>query len=508
MKKIIYFLLAIGTLNVVAQNSTITPQGTGFPNISLSTTSDVSKTPSPLVSQLIYNTNGGITGAGAEGAGYYFWNGTVWKKLAIAPVSGGGGSLPTTGIVLSETETNTPLANAGFSLLGKASLGYSAYVPGNPVYEWSNATTTSGAPSERIWHSTALVNSKMMVWGGMYNNTSFYNNGALFDLSANTWTTISNTNAPTTRGLHSAVSTGTKVIIWGGLLQTMGGNTYRNNGGIYDATTDTWATISATNAPVGRHSHTAIWTGTKMIVWGGTIDAGGGSTYTNTGGIYDPVADSWVATNTTNAPSARFGHSAVWTGSKMIIWGGFDIGGNAVNTGAIYDPTADTWAAITTSGAPSVRMSHLAIWANTKMFIIGGAQYSSSTYRSDSFSYDPIANTWSSASIGGSGPDLKGDYIGNNKIMVLNGTSYQNMNAPMYANIYNISTNSSLNLPTNQSTPTALERRNFSFVWNGQKAVVWGGKQDYGTYTLTGALISPTNYQVETTSPFYLFKKD
>src|SRR6476660_899142 len=32
--------------------------------------------------------------------------------------------------------------------------------------------------------------------------------------------------------------------------------------------------------------------------------------------------DTWTATSTTNAPSARAGHTAVWTGTEMIVWGG------------------------------------------------------------------------------------------------------------------------------------------------------------------------------------------
>ena len=34
------------------------------------------------------------------------------------------------------------------------------------------------------------------------------------------------------------------------------------------------------------------------------------------------VDDTWTATSTTNAPSARAGQTAVWTGSEMIVWGG------------------------------------------------------------------------------------------------------------------------------------------------------------------------------------------
>jgi hypothetical protein len=34
------------------------------------------------------------------------------------------------------------------------------------------------------------------------------------------------------------------------------------------------------------------------------------------------IDDSWTATSTTNAPSPRSSHTAVWTGSEMIVWGG------------------------------------------------------------------------------------------------------------------------------------------------------------------------------------------
>ena len=32
--------------------------------------------------------------------------------------------------------------------------------------------------------------------------------------------------------------------------------------------------------------------------------------------------DTWTRTSTANAPSGRAGHTAVWTGSEMIVWGG------------------------------------------------------------------------------------------------------------------------------------------------------------------------------------------
>src|SRR5262245_40334051 len=83
-----------------------------------------------------------------------------------------------------------------------------------------------------------------------------------------------------------------------------------------DRRTEVWTATSRTNAPTARELHTAVWTGSEMIIWGG---------FANTGGRYDPSTDSWTATSTTNAPTGRFGHTAVWTGNEMIVWGGFNV---------------------------------------------------------------------------------------------------------------------------------------------------------------------------------------
>jgi len=69
--------------------------------------------------------------------------------------------------------------------------------------------------------------------------------------------------------------------------------------------------------PFARDFHTAVWTGSEMIVWGGL----GNGAVLNTGGRYNPSTDSWTATGITNAPGARAVATAVWTGSQMIVSG-------------------------------------------------------------------------------------------------------------------------------------------------------------------------------------------
>jgi hypothetical protein len=96
---------------------------------------------------------------------------------------------------------------------------------------------------------------------------------------------------------------------------------------------DNWTATSTTGAPNARALQTAVWTGTEMIVWGGTDDFN----LFNDGGKYNPSTNSWVATATNNAPEARYYHTAVWTGSEMIVWGGYN-NGNPGNSGGRYIP--------------------------------------------------------------------------------------------------------------------------------------------------------------------------
>ena len=71
-----------------------------------------------------------------------------------------------------------------------------------------------------------------------------------------------------------------------------------------------------------------------MIVWGGTADIG----FSSDGSIYDVPMDTWTVMSMTGAPVGRYQHTALWTGSKMIVWGGWD-GSRGLNTGGVYaDP--------------------------------------------------------------------------------------------------------------------------------------------------------------------------
>jgi hypothetical protein len=157
------------------------------------------------------------------------------------------------------------------------------------------------------------------------------------------WTATA-ADRPIRRTDHTAVWTGSEMIVWGG------NDAHLNTGDRYNPSTDSWTATSIVNAPDARSRHTAVWTGTEMIIWGGV-----GAGTLNTGGRYNPATDSWTATSTINAPAARERHTAVWIGSEMIVWGG----SISLNTGGRYNPSTDSWTATSTSSTPGGRgVSH------------------------------------------------------------------------------------------------------------------------------------------------------
>ncbi|HOX05006.1 MAG TPA: Ig-like domain-containing protein, partial [Planctomycetota bacterium] len=257
---------------------------------------------------------------------------------------------------------------------------------------WTTATSTAGAPGARRKFSAVWTGKEVIVWGGLDSGNHVTGTSGRYDPATDAWSgSISTTGAPSARNMHSAVWTGREMIIWGGDTGGPGSETATNSGARYNPVTDTWSSMSTTNAPSARWAHGAVWTGTEMIVWGG-CQGTGPWTFLSDGARYDPATDTWAPMTNTGAPSAREEHSAVWTGSEMIIWGGWQ-GSSAYGTGARYDPATDSWTGtVSTTNAPSGRSSHEAVWTGSEMIVWGGCPQSG--YTDTGARYDPVSNSW------------------------------------------------------------------------------------------------------------------
>ena len=187
---------------------------------------------------------------------------------------------------------------------------------------------------------------------------------SFYTIPAPGWTEASATLQPGPRSQHTLLWTGSRLLVWGGSADD---NVFLGTGSSYDPVNDEWQPLSTIDDPEPRNSHTDVWSGSQMIVWGG-FNAGG---FLGTGGRYNPVSLQWLPITSTDAPAERSGHVAVWTGSRMVVWGGRNAAGLLAD-GAIYDPSTDDWAPLAVAGAPSARFDAAAVWLGDRMLVWGG----------------------------------------------------------------------------------------------------------------------------------------
>jgi len=356
---------------------------------------------------------------------------------------------------------------------------------GGCVDDTWTATNTTNAPSPREGHTAVWTGSEMLIWGG-----SGLNTGGSYNPATDSWTSTSTTNAPSERSFHTAIWTGSEMIVWGGRLS---GPDLLNTGGRYNPGTESWAATEVTNAPSARQYHTAIWTGTEMIVWGGEDE---NLAVLDTGGKYDPNTDSWTATTTNNAPTPREVHTAVWTGSEMVIWGGFDDSSD-LNTGGKYDPSTDNWAPTSTTNAPIARESHTAVWTSTEMIVWGGLSIDFVSNLNTGGRYNPVTNSWAATSTI-SAPSPRETHTA-----VWTGSEMITWGGVDFLNYFNIGGryNPSLDSWLATNTTNAPSARAFhTAVWTGSKMIVWSGGNNSGDSN-TGGIYCAQSGPTPTATP-------
>lgn len=245
-----------------------------------------------------------------------------------------------------------------------------AYSPGSDAW---TPLAIMGAPVGRSGHAVAWTGDRMIVWGGRVdtvNHDDSTSTGGIYDPVADTWSDTPTIGAPQSREMHTAVWTGQEMIVWGGQSAPGGVFQVLGDGGHLDPASGQWKPVSLTNAPTARAYHVTVWTGQRMLVWGG---ASASSVAMSDGGAYDPVTDAWSPLATARAPSARYAATAVWTGTEMAVWGGLGCSDGSCGDGALYDPVADRWRSMGQAGAPQGRKGHTAVWTGTAMIVWGGA---------------------------------------------------------------------------------------------------------------------------------------
>jgi N-acetylneuraminic acid mutarotase len=263
-----------------------------------------------------------------------------------------------------------------------------------PEGNWTPIATPTNLAG-RAGHTAVWTGSEMLIWGGYnWENPTFpwfqyLTDGARYEATLDQWINMSKIDAPQKREQHTATWTGTEMIVWGGVLgqcSDIGCLYSTNTGGRYDPATDTWQPMSTDGAPSRRRRHTAIWTGSELIIWGG-VGSDVRSPFGN-GARYNPVTDTWSPLSTTNGPAARGNHKAVFDGQRMIVWSGESNGAHILTDGAIYDPASDVWTSLPSQNAPGgagMQDPTSVVSTGTDMFVRSPE---------NEMSYDQFADEW------------------------------------------------------------------------------------------------------------------
>jgi hypothetical protein len=356
--------------------------------------------------------------------------------------------------------TGTEMLVWGGQLSDEASLVLDDGARYDPTTDTWMPMSSEGAPSPRREALSVWTGSELIVWGGRGAGYSALPDGAAYDPALDRWRPIAPTSIPLTSqyGTLNAVWTGTEVLFYLGDTRT---------GARYRPDLDAWFPIASDGAPQIGQGHTAVWTGSEMIVWGGEIFP------QQQGGRYDPVTDTWRPIATDARVYTTNGHTAVWTGTEMIVWGGYLFG----TSGGAYDPVADAWRPVHFG---EEAWAHTAVWTGSEMLVFGG--WWGQCYSTEAgYRYDPVADR--ATPIASIGSPLSRGYhtaVWTGREMIVWGGEYRFHTDGRTG----LSSGGRYDPATNAWTPTRtsgapLARVDHSATWSGAELIVWGGGRGY-----------------------------
>lgn len=495
MKKIILFLTFLSFTLYAQKAIELKPGGEVFPRVSLTSTTDNVTVGTPSLSQMVYNINTTL----ADGAGYYFWNGTNWTKLG----TGAAGTLPSTTIVLSETPTNSPLQNAGFLNSGKAMIPFQGW---ERLLNSNNEFSNNNAENCLIYET----NTFWAFWGGG-TASPYLNTGKYYNPTSDTWTTFPAATGIDGRYGHAMGYNGSNLIIWGG----HSGSQYLSTG-LYIPFTSTgsgtiWTQMDNNGAPTARYGHSMV----LPFIWGGRTSAG----VTNTGKRIDFTTNpiGWGATMpTAGAPSARYNHiafSRVKTippfTEYMYVWGGQDGSNNYLNDGGIYNITSDSWSSITNVNSPlngaGVSISYKSVSSSSQQYYIAVTGGISPNGNNGSSTVGKYYNgTWNDIPALNA-PKLKSHSsviasVEGKTYLILWGGQLDNGGSTYNNKVYTFSITDNIWLEPADAQPSLTPSGGgvYSMVWDSNNNKVMA----YTTVNTSGGIFNPLK-----SKPYYLFKK-
>jgi N-acetylneuraminic acid mutarotase len=273
------------------------------------------------------------------------------------------GLLPPGAMVLSSSDNDTTLINAGFSYTGQTI-----------ELEWS---VRADMPTGRHALAAAAVDGVVYVIGGRSSSTSYETANEAYDPATNSWSARADM---TTGRRHLAAAAVDRVIY------AIGGQSsstsYETANEAYDPATNSWNT--RVDMPTGRYVLAAAEVNGVIYAIGGRTSS---NLYETANEAYDPATNSW---------SAR---EDMTTGRRLLAAAAVDgviyaIGGESSSTitetkNEAYDPAANSWT--TKAAMPTGRHGLAAAAVDGVIYAIGGW---TGVIETANEAYDPATDSW------------------------------------------------------------------------------------------------------------------
>lgn len=184
-------------------------------------------------------------------------------------------------------------------------------------------------------------------------------------------------------------------VLFGGWNTSLGGDLADT--WLFDAGAGHWRPLQPAPSPGARDSHAAAYdvARQRLVVFGGRYGTGALSDTWE----YDPFANTWIRITTTTAPPARYGHRLVYDcrRGQVVMFGGTTSSNSTtfLSDTWTYDGANATWSRIPAPG-PGARYNHGMVHdpVHDCIVLFGGTGGGAGPHLADTWEFSLATNTW------------------------------------------------------------------------------------------------------------------
>ena len=333
---------------------------------------------------------GVVPATAAAAAGSSTLPGT-WRKTAAAPFAAPrtsvslwtgkqlivfGSELTADKGWVDRAESYDPARNAWTTLSppssSRYSPGYEAVWTGKEMLAFGAFHSMAYNPARKMWRTlrhavpggiTVWTGREAIGWGGGCCGDAFAS-GAAYNPTTDSYRTLARSPlAPSQRPVGAW--NGHELLLFVSAFDPEGKRWPARfaRAAAYNPTTNKWRRIAPLPSTGLRFASSAAWDGHELLV--PAVGAGSRLTY-----AYTPTTNRWRLR--APLPSGRVGSTAVWTGTRLVLWGGSTASGLVtLANGVAFDPRTNRWTSLPT--APLRRRSSPAVaWTGSELIVWGG----------------------------------------------------------------------------------------------------------------------------------------